>query len=129
MEWPLRKRVELSFSYIEVNGAFLGEDVILCVQGGDRPHIGCTVQAVPRPSLTGDGTAGATSSVINLTGHKDEMICRRLAEALCRALKTVVVCSGGFHMDRITGTQIAEVTEAVETIAKEWEGRGKYDEI
>lgn len=59
------------------------------------------------------------------SGRDDKLICRRLAEALCRVLKTVVVCSRGFHMDRITGTQIAEVAEAVETIAKEWEVQGE----
>lgn len=117
MEWDLKKRKELSFSYLQMQGGFLGSDFFLCVQGGDSPHIGCTVQAVPRPSLTGNGAVGVTSSVMNLTGHKDEEICRRLAEAFCKKLNTVVVCTGGFHVDGITDEQIAEVRKAVEDLA------------
>lgn len=116
MEWTLRKKITLSFSELEIQGAFLGNDFILCVQGGDQPHIGCTVLAVPRMSLTGDGTVSATSSVINLTGHKDEAICRRLAEHCCKKLNAVVVCTGGFHMDNLSGEQVAEVIKAVEEL-------------
>ena len=116
MEWNLRVKKELSFSCLEIQGGFLGEDYFLCVQGGDRPHIGCTVQAVPRPSLTGDGSKGATSSVLNLTGHKDEAICRMLAEEFCKRLGVVVVCTGGFHVDGITGEQIREVMRAAEEL-------------
>ena len=55
MDWIIRGRKELSCSYMEAGAAFLGEDILACIQGGDKPHIGCTVQAVPRPSLTGNG--------------------------------------------------------------------------
>ena len=121
MEWDLRERKELSFSYLEIQGGFLGDDYFLCVQGGDRPHIGCTVQAVPRPSLTGDGTTGVTSSVLNLTGHKDEAICRILAEEFCKKLGAVVVCTGGFHVDGITREQIEEVMAAVREAGNKYE--------
>lgn len=117
MEWIVRKRIELSFSSLELWGGFLGHDFFLCVQGGDSPHIGCTVQAVPRPSLSGEGMISVTSSVLNLTGHKDEALCRRLAEAYCRKLNAVVVCTGGFHVDGITEEQIREVMAAAEKLA------------
>ena len=65
---------------IEICEKAIGEDLVLTLSGGEKPHIGCVVQAVPRPSLSGDGTISVTSSVINLTGHKDEFLCRRLAE-------------------------------------------------
>ena len=29
-------------------------------------------------------TSSVTSSILNLTGHKDEALCRRLAEKLCQ---------------------------------------------
>ncbi|MBQ1399786.1 MAG: hypothetical protein IIY83_04635, partial [Lachnospiraceae bacterium] len=58
----------------------------------------------------------ATSSVINVTGHKDEAVCRYLAEEVCRATGRTVVCTGGFHVDGITPEQIAEVTEAVKAL-------------
>lgn len=65
---------------MEVTVMKLGEDFQICLAGGEKPHIGCVVQAVPRESLTGDGSWSATSSVWNRTGHKDEVLCRMLAE-------------------------------------------------
>ena len=55
---------------IEICEKAIGEDLILTLSGGEKPHIGCVVQAVPRPSLSGDGTISVTSSVINLTGQQ-----------------------------------------------------------
>lgn len=110
---------KLSFSSLEVRGTFVGEDLILCVQGGDKPHIGCCVLAVPRESLTGDGTISATSSVMNLIGHKDEVICRTLAEACCKKFQCTVVCTGGFHVDGITERQLCEMELAVRKIEQE----------
>ena len=75
------------------------------------PHIGGVVQAVPREALTGDGSWSATSSVWNRTGHKDEVLCRMLAEKICCACRTVTVCTGGVHIDEITGEQIREIVD------------------
>ena len=43
MDWIIRGRKELSCSYMEAGAAFLGEDILACIQGGDKPHIVCTV--------------------------------------------------------------------------------------
>ena len=45
---------------IEVCEKAIGEDLVLTLSGGEKPHIGCVVQAVPRPSLSGDGTISVT---------------------------------------------------------------------
>lgn len=113
MEW----NIALSFSELKVSVTRVGQDYSVILQGGEKPHIGCTVLSVPRPSLTGDGSISATSSVLNMTGHKDEVLCRYLAEVLCRKKRAVTVCSGGFHMDGITKEQIEEVKRAVRTIS------------
>ena len=99
---------------IEICEKAIGEDLVLTLSGGEKPHIGCVVQAVPRLSLSGDGTISVTSSVINLTGHKDEFLCRRLAENRCRETGKVVVCTGGVHMDHITGEQIEELLKNID---------------
>ncbi|MGN0477961.1 MAG: hypothetical protein ACI4GO_00860 [Hominenteromicrobium sp.] len=112
MEWTFVIRIPIPAGALEVSAVLIGTDLLVCLQGGDRPHIGCAVQAVPRPSLTGDGSYSATSCVLNLPGHKDEALCRLLAEQLCAALRTNVVCTGGVHIDRITPAQIEEVTRA-----------------
>ena len=108
--------VKLSFSTLCLDLSPVGEDIAAVLYGGERPHIGCTVLAVPRPSLTGDGNLSCTSSVINITGHKDEQICRYTAEKLCKSYGVTVTCTGGFHVDNITEAQLKEITEAIESI-------------
>ena len=97
---------------IEICEKAIGEDLVLTLSGGEKPHIGCVVQAVPRPSLSGDGT-------ISVTGHKDEFLCRRLAENRCRETGKVVVCTGGVHMDHITGEQIEELLKNIDRMMTE----------
>ena len=104
---------KLSFSELRLDLYPVGEDIAAVLSGGDRPHIGCAVLAVPRPSLTGDGSASCTSSVLNLTGHKDEQLCRFAAETLCRRYQVPVTCTGGFHKDRITPEEIREITDTL----------------
>lgn len=116
MEWIINRRKELSFSWLEIKATRVGDDILAWICGGDKPHIGCTVQAIPRPSLSGDGSVSVTSSVINVTGHKDEDLCRKVAETLCKKYNTITVCAGGFHMDDISMRHIVEVIQAVEEI-------------
>ena len=119
MEGMLTKKIMAAGCPIEVTVMNIGEDLQICLAGGEKPHIGCVVQAVPRESLTGDGSWSATSSVWNRTGHKDEMLCRMLAEKVCSACRVVTVCSGGVHINGITGEQIRELVDAMERIGDE----------
>ena len=105
--------LELSFSKIKISVTDVGEDRLILVSGGDKEHIGCTVLSFARPSLSGGGQISATSSVLNVTGHKDEEICRCLAEKLAIKEKCTVVCTGGFHADGIQKNQIDELIEKI----------------
>ena len=118
MEWLVRECMEVAGCSLEVSAAFVGEDILVCLQGGERPHLGCVIQTEPRESLTGDGSVSATSSVLNYLGHKDEVVCRYVAEKISRELKRRVVCTGGFHKDGITIEEIREVQRAVETVTE-----------
>lgn len=110
---------KLSFSSLKLQAAYVGDDCFLILQGGERPHIGCTVLAVPRDSLKEDGTRSSTASVINVTGHKDEELCRYAAERVAAGKNAVTVCSGGFHMDQISQDQIRELRQAVKELVEE----------
>lgn len=123
MEWLVRECMEAAGCLLEVSAAFVGEDVLVCLQGGERPHLGCVVQTEPRESLTGDGSVSATSSVLNYLGHKDEVVCRYVAEKISRELKRRVVCTGGFHKDGINVDEIREVQMAVEVVTEKLVGR------
>jgi len=119
MDWLITKRGEAAGFPVEMHAARAGEDMLVFLQGGQQPHIGCTVLAVPRQSLTGSGAMSATSSVLNVTGHKDEILCRKTAEIISSMLGTVTVCTGGFHIDNISEDQIREVSAAVEKMGHE----------
>lgn len=112
--WKIKK--ELTFTNIYAEISRLGEDYHILLSGGERPHIGCTVLAVPRQSLDRSGKMSSTASVLNVTGHKDEEVCRYLAEKVSAGKNAVVVCTGGIHMDEITKEQIAEIVEAMRII-------------
>ena len=65
----------------------------------------------------------ATSSVLNYVGHKDEVICRYVAEKISRELNRRVVCTGGFHKDGILPEEIQEVQMMVEQMVERVVGR------
>lgn len=77
-----------------------GDDVVVAVGGGDRPHVGCVVLAVPTP---GRGATGFSPSVSVLTipPHKEEPIARAVAELVCSRVGRVTVVTAGVHEDGI----------------------------
>ena len=98
---------------IEIGIQHLGEDFVVTVGGGERPHIGSTVLSIPRPSLMDPNKLSCTSSVLNCVGHKDEELCRAAAETVCRHFGKTTVCVGGVHLDEATPEQIRLIGELV----------------
>ena len=106
--------------WIELDVRWLGPDLLAVLHGGTE-HVGCVVLALPRPSLADPQRTSCTSSVLNRTGHKDEILCRMVAERLCIHFKTAVVCAGGIHFDEITERQLCELQTLVESMLTEIE--------
>lgn len=121
IEENIEKTIEktLSFSTLTMKITRIGRDYNIILMGGQMPHIGCTVLAIPRMSLSGSGEVSVTSSVLNVIGHKDEYICRYAAEEIAKSMNAVVVCSGGFHMDHISNEQIKEVIDCVKIMTED----------
>lgn len=82
---------------------------VAIVVGGGMSHVGTLILAEPRPSLRGDGSRSATSSVINRLGHLDEDPLRENAERLAARLDAPVVVTGGIHVDDIAPERISMV--------------------
>lgn len=99
---------------VEAQG--LGKDISLLVSGG-VPHIGCCILTLPRPSLLKDRSGSCTSSVLNVLGHKDDVICKLIAEEVCVRTGHRVACVGGFHLDDIRPEEIQMVVDAAHSIA------------
>lgn len=80
----------------------IGGDAVIVVGGGDRPHVGCVVLAVPNA-----GRPTPTVSVLTIPPHKEEPIARAVAEAVCRRHQMVAVVTAGVHEDGIDGEGIS----------------------
>lgn len=114
-------RRQLSFSELTIEIKSVGADILVTLSGGDKPHIGSVILAIPRKSLDSEKIS-CTSSVMNVVGHKDEKICRNVAENICRRYNAVTVCVGGFHCDNLDAAQIQEVVDACEISEEICEG-------
>jgi hypothetical protein len=94
----------------------VGDDVVVVISGGDRPHVGCVVLAVPSPARGRDGFA-ATSSVLVIPPHKEEPIARPVAEAVCSKLGKVTTVTAGVHEDGIDRKGIESYLGLAEQLA------------
>ena len=77
----------------------LGDDLLVSVWGGTRPHIGAVGIALPRPSLADPRRTSATSSNYTFLGHKEDVVVKQVSEAISAALGRNVVVTAGLHWD------------------------------
>lgn len=85
----------------------VGEDLVVAVGGGERPHAGCVVLAVPYPAKSGSGAWSASCSVLTIPPHKEEVMARGIATHLTTEFGCVTVVSAGVHDDNIDREGIA----------------------
>jgi len=110
---PLMKR----FSVQATRGRFkiealiqkIGEDLLVAVWGGTRPHIGAVGIATPRPSLRDPKQWSATSSNFTFIGHKEDLLARKMSEELAARFGRNVVVTAGIHWDELTPKEVKEI--------------------
>jgi hypothetical protein len=93
--------------YLEARTAIVGDDVVVAIGGGERPHVGCVVLAQPHPARGGATKWSASCSVLTIPPHKEEPIARGVAERLAASLGRVAVVTAGVHDDDIDAEGIA----------------------
>ncbi len=84
-----------------------GRDLTVTIGGGEAYHVGAVALAVPRPSLADPAQRSASTSVICVTGHKEDDLARTTAARLAAQFDRVVVVSAGIHLDRASPADIA----------------------
>lgn len=94
----------------------LGQDFLVAVWGGTHPHIGAVALAVPRPSLRDRKKTSATSSVLTLMGHKEDVTAKMISEALAATLKRNVVVTVGIHWDNLKVEEIQRIVDLTERL-------------
>ena len=85
----------------------MGEDLVVAVGGGQRPHVGCVVLAQPLPSKGPGREWSASCSVLTIAPHKEEPIARGIAVKLAEILGRVTVVTAGVHDDNLDADGIA----------------------
>jgi hypothetical protein len=85
----------------------VGEDLVIAVGGGQRPHVGCVVLAQPQPAHAKNGEWSASCSVLTIPPHKEEPIARGIATRLAEELGRVTVVTAGVHDDNLDADGIA----------------------
>jgi hypothetical protein len=84
----------------------IGQDLLVSIWGGTRPHIGAVGMAIPRPSLRDPKKWSATSSNFTFIGHKEDALVKGISEKLATELKRNVVVVAGIHWDDLTAQEI-----------------------
>ena len=79
----------------------IGQDLLVAIWGGEKPHIGAVAVAQPRPSLKDESVVSATASVFCYLGHKDDIVAKEAAEKISAALNRHVTLTVGIHWDDI----------------------------
>lgn len=86
---------------VEAEAVRIGEDILVYIWGGERPHIGAVAAAQPRPSLADPSETSATASVLSYVGHKEDDVAKHAAEAIATRFETNVVATAGIHWENL----------------------------
>ena len=89
----------------------IGEDIVVAIWGGQKPHIGAVAAAQPRPSLENSNVISASASVICFLGHKDDSLAKKTAETLAAAFNANVVVTVGIHWDDLSQADISVINK------------------
>ncbi|MBT8351258.1 MAG: hypothetical protein KJO26_08500 [Deltaproteobacteria bacterium] len=94
---------------IEAGIRRIGDDLLVAIWGGEKPHIGAVSVAQSRPSLKNPETKSATASVICFPAHKEDELAKAVSEVLSAVLDTRVVVTAGIHWDNLSKDGIKKV--------------------
>ncbi|SDH16168.1 hypothetical protein [Desulfosporosinus hippei] len=85
--------------------------------GGERPHIGGVVMALPRPSLRGEGWS-ADIYITPVPGHKDVEVAKKVAGVLAKELQNIVVITAGIHSDDLSSDELSKIIDHCDTLTE-----------
>ena len=116
-----RFSVKISKGPLRIHGYIqeMGQDLLVSIWGGTKPHIGAVGVAIPRPSLRDPRKWSATSSNFTFIGHKEDILVKKISEKLASQLKRNVVVIAGIHWDDISNREI----KAIENLTEKLQGQ------
>ncbi len=102
---------------LEATIQLIGQDILIAVWGGDRPHIGAVSGAQTQPSIVNPTKTSATASVLCFPGHKEDQLVKPMAEKIARLTDRHVVVTAGAHWDKIDGEGIEQALRNSDILA------------
>ena len=97
----------------------VGNDLSICISGGDKPHIGAVALGIPI-SLPHDPSVHTSSvSLMTVPGHKEDEFALRVSRKLAKQLNKVVVTSCGIHIQGIKKDEILQLSLLLDHIINE----------
>ena len=96
----------------------VGQDAVVVIFGGERPHIGAVALADPRQSLRDPEKTSATASVLCLTGHKEDVVVKSVSERLATVANRPVVVTAGMHWDNLRESDLDQIMKNVEILIR-----------
>lgn len=88
-----------------------GEGIQAILTGGEKPHVGGVVLAVPRLSIAGNGKASGDYYILPVPGHKDTIIGELAAKALVESFQVPVCVTAGVHSEQLTKEELDQIVE------------------
>jgi len=76
-----------------------GNGLVVCILGGEVPHVGAVALSVPRAGLRHTEGISATSSVLTLVGHMEDEIAKPASWKIAKELNQVTVVIAGIHIE------------------------------
>jgi hypothetical protein len=95
----------------------VGQDILVSIWGGTRPHIGAVGIAVPRHSLKDRRKWSATSSTFTFLGHKEDTLVKEISEKLATQLRKNVVVTAGLHWNSISPQEIKIIEDLTKALS------------
>ena len=94
----------------------IGDDLLVAIWGGEKPHIGAVAAAQSSPSLKDPKVMSTTASVLCYSGHKEDELAKSAAKKLAAALDTKVVVTAGIHWHNLSAEGIQKVNRSCEIL-------------
>ena len=87
----------------------VGQDFVVIIWGGERPHVGAVALAQSRKSLRDPDKISATASVLCLVGHKEDVVVKIASERLAAIADRPVAVAAGIHWDNLKETDFSQI--------------------
>ena len=94
----------------------IGDDLLVAIWGGEKPHIGAVAAAHSSPSLKDPKVMSTTASVLCYSGHKEDELAKSAAKKLAAAFDTNVVVTAGIHWNNLSAEGIQRVNRNCEIL-------------